>query len=895
MTVTRKTLEAGLVLALAVCQQAVAQEPQASNLLGRFRFVVNQLQQQGTGDRMSLPLTGVNQLRGGQTIVLARLESYIDQKKEDRKNAWVAFYALSPKVVELGQNGVYDDNGAPVHPDWRISDNDGIRILGVVFSHKKRSDDISKRIRSALNDPDYLHFITQLANFADLQAEEETINKAVASWEESRNEEPLVALLDEFASRYQFDPSRLDKGDPAVLRLNHLVRAVTPALMDDQASDSQQGSNLGRVARSVGNIAGTAASVGVPFAGIIKGLTTLATNVAVPFKKTYDVEPVLIRKEDPDNITLYSLSAAGKPHDTVYLGAILTSVEKPRPVEIESNQHLPIGRDASLRLERSIPQLHRTHAWKLVNTETNQTFEQISVSRVSLDTLKLNWERKTDMPELPNEGRYALRAAWDWDSDPLKTGEFRLHSVASGDVKVRLENPLIAGRGPVRVELEANDFQFVEKVELHRAPDTGWEQATVPLRSWKRPSAANGKPSSAPDGRLHFRLSNRETDSGKQPKLAIDLDTGELAAGFYQLTIASFGKTTTNADLTIYPPGPKILNGPFRINRGSEAPGTLALEGTGLDWVCGISSDKLTWELHEDPRVCDLESWPSTGLQSQRTAAVSLDDESDVQEGDCLPFQLQLLSRTGERSVSGGCVEVAGPRPSIVGHERRLPPGAESGLKAGEIPTGVHVGFSIQVENLISPPSLELGCIPAGRPFQAALTVGDGQNQGMAALSLTGDDALFLSLDPGGLYVPGCVLTARLNDRARGLSNSHALGKVIPFPRIERFAVKPERVDGQVECSLGNQDTPLYEGVLTGEHLHRIARTGWNEREGCPVVSTALPSPTGSQEQTLSIAVPWPPPAPNAPLFIWLHGEETGRATPACVIDPSGCPEGPEE
>ena len=666
---------------------------------------------------------------------------------------------------------------------------------------------------------------------------------------------------------------------------------MTPALLDDHARDSEP-SRARRVARSVGNIAGTAASVGVPFASLIKGLTTLATNVAVPFKKTYDVEPVLIRKEDPDNITLYSLSAPSKPHDTVYLGALLTSVEKPQSVKIESNQHLPIGRDALLHLERSIPQLHRVHAWRLVNTETKQSFEQISVSRESLDTLKLNWERKTDLPELPNEGRYALQAAWDWDSDPLKLGEFRLHSVESGDVKVRLEpeNPLIAGRGPARVELEANDFQFVEKVELHRAPDTGWEQAAVPLRSWERPSAANQKSSSTPDGRLHFRLSNRDTDSGKQPELAIDLDTGELSAGFYQLAIASSGKTTTNADLTIYPPDPKILNGPFRINRGSGAPGTLALQGTGLDWICGISSDKLTWELHEDPRVCDLESWPSAGLQSKRTAAVSLDDESDFKEGDCLPFQLQLLSRTGDRSVSGGCVEVVGPRPSIVGHERRIPPGAASGLKEGEIPTGVHVGFSIRVENLSSPPSVELGCIPAGKPFQAALTVGDGQNQEVAALSLTGNDALFLSLDPGGLHVPDCVLTARLNDRVRGLSNSYALGKVIPLPRIERFAVKPERVDDQVECSLGNQDAPLYEGVLTGDHLHRVARTGWNEREGCPVVSTAIPSPTGSQEQTLSIAVPWPPPAPNAPLFIWLHGEETGRATRACVIDPSGCP-----
>ena len=891
MKVARKTLEAGLVVALVVCQQAAAQDPQASNLLGRFRFLVDRLERQGPGNKLALPLTRVNQLVRGRKIVLAKLENYIDQEKKDRKNAWVAFYALSPKIAELGQNAVYDDNGAPVHPEWRIPDTDGVRILGVVFSHKKWSNDIDKKIRSALNDPDYLHFITQLANFADLKAEEENINKAVASWEESRNEEPLVALLDEFASRYRFDASRLDQGDPAVLRLNHLVRAVTPALMDDHARDSEP-SRARRVARSVGNIAGSAASVGVPFALLIKGLTTLATNVSIPFKKTYDVEPVLIRKEDPDNITLYSLSAPSKPHDTVYLGAVLTSVEKPQSVKIESNQHLPIGREASLRLERSVPQLHRAHAWKLVNTETNQTFEQISVSRESLDTLELNWERHTGASDLPNEGRYVLQAAWDWDSDPLKTSEFRLHSVESGDVEVRLEseNPLIAGRGSVRVELEAKDFQFVEKLELFRVPDTGWEQATVPLMSWKRPSAANRQSSSTPDGQLRFRVSNRDSDSGKQPKLAIDLDTSELSAGFYQLKLDSSGETTTIAHLTIYPPDPKILNGPFRINRGNGEPETLTLQGTGLDWVCGINSDQLTWELHEDPSVCDLESWPSTGMQSQRTAAVSLDDESDLKEGDCLPFQFKLLSRTGDRSVSGGCVEVVGPRPGIVDHERQIPPGAETGLKEDEIPSGVQVGFSIQVRNLSSPPSLELGCIPAGKPFQAALTVGAGENQGMAALSLTGNDALFLSLDPGGLYVPDCVLTARLNDRIRGLSNSYALGKVIPLPRIERFVVKPERLDDRVECRLGNRNTPLYEGILTGEHLHRITKTGWNEREGCPVVSTAIPSPTGSPEQTLRITVPWPPPEPHAPLFIWLHGEETGRATPACVIDPSGCP-----
>ena len=87
-----------------------------------------------------------------------------------------------------------------------------------------------------------------------------------------------------------------------------------------------------------------------------------------------------------------------------------------------------------------------------------------------------------------------------------------------------------------------------------------------------------------------------------------------------------------------------------------------------------------------------------------------------------------------------------------------------------------------------------------------------------------------------------------------------------------------------------HEATQLYEGILTGEHLYQIVRTGWNETEGCPVVGAPAPSPTGSEEQTLRIPVPWPPPEPHAPLFIWLHGEETGRATGACVIDESGCP-----
>ncbi len=64
----------------------------------------------------------------------------------------------------------------------------------------------------------------------------------------------------------------------------------------------------------------------------------------------------------------------------------------------------------------------------------------------------------------------------------------------------------------------------------------------------------------------------------------------------------------------------------------------------------------------------------------------------------------------------------------------------------------------------------------------------------MASFDFTGNDTLFLSIDPGDLKVPNCFLTARLKDRTRGLSNSYSLGKVIRLPRIERFVMKRERL-----------------------------------------------------------------------------------------------------
>ena len=71
----------------------------------------------------------------------------------------------------------------------------------------------------------------------------------------------------------------------------------------------------------------------------------------------------------------------------------------------------------------------------------------------------------------------------------------------------------------------------------------------------------------------------------------------------------------------------------------------------------------------------------------------------------------------------------------------------------------------------------------------------------------------------------------------------------------------------------------LYVGVLTGRDLELIEKTGWDAQNGQLV--QGLPSAIVGEgnKQSLRVVLPWPSPAPHAPLYIWLRGESDGRAT----------------
>jgi hypothetical protein len=131
-----------------------------------------------------------------------------------------------------------------------------------------------------------------------------------------------------------------------------------------------------------------------------------------------------------------------------------------------------------------------------------------------------------------------------------------------------------------------------------------------------------------------------------------------------------------------------------------------------------------------------------------------------------------------------------------------------------------------------------------------------------------GAGVLFFAVDPGSIGHSGCQLEATVTLAATGTSKPARLGRVVQLPRIAQFHLTDEK--------LGDS---IYAGSIEGMDLETIAKTGWDDQNGLPVEGLPTSAGAGEQRQTLKIALPWPAPAPHAPLFIWLRGESQGRPT----------------
>lgn len=416
-------------------------------------------------------------------------------------------------------------------------------------------------------------------------------------------------------------------------------------------------------------------------------------------------------------------------------------------------------------------------------------------------------------------GVYALAGTWDWETFSVG-GQIEVRHLSAEAPRLArgAGDRLVRGSGLVPVELEGCDLEFVEKLELRRSA---------------------GEPA---------RLKFARTPAG----VTVPLDTNELEAGRYTLAFYFPDGTVRETPLRILPPHPKLEGLPLRLNLG-EAEQRIRLRGAGLGRIQRITSP-----------LAEIELSSSVGPDG-RDAVVRLSAQAHKGDRGDLAIYVEGIEQPLEALAA---LQVIGPRPRIHAAQASLPEGLGIELAEGELPAGSFAGFSLLVQPLESPPSVRVECAEKHLTIRAETARLD-EPRAAVKLRQTGRETLYLTFDPGAVGQAGCTVTVQVATESQGSSDPFVLGKVIRLPRIYSFEVSDRKVG-----ELG------YAATLTGEELERIERVGWREDFGLPV--TELPVPLASGEkQALEVTVPWPPPAPRAPLYVWLRGETRGRKTGA--------------
>lgn len=412
-------------------------------------------------------------------------------------------------------------------------------------------------------------------------------------------------------------------------------------------------------------------------------------------------------------------------------------------------------------------------------------------------------------------GTFRLSATWDWGHMTVP-GEINLRPLPTAiALAPEAGDKLITGSGPVEIEVTGSDLEFTERLTLRA------KSGDKPV-AFKLPKGSRG---------------------GIQTTLLAIIDTSALAPGHYSLLAGQPDGKSLELTLRVLPPNPVLRNLPLRVNLGETAQ-TLHLTGSGLDRIEGVISPALTFTL-------------AAGKPDERDAVVNVGDKAVKGERGDLYLKVEGLRRP---LTIPGAVVVAGPRPKITASQVTLPADAALPVHGGELPAGAFASISLQVANVETTPALHLRC--GTRTIDIAGT----EARQDIRLSQIRPGSLFLSLDPATAGPVGCELTATAEVEDTGRSDPYSLGRVVLLPRIDSFTMTDETLPGGA-----------YAGTLTGYNLELVEKTGWSEKDGYPVQGLPAPIAGEGQKQSLKVGLPWPPPAPRAPLYLWLRGDTQGR------------------
>jgi hypothetical protein len=769
-----------------------------------------------------LPLRGINRLEEGQIILYAP-----DKLRLNPKGGEVAL-VLAPApskpgtlMSELPKLEVLDPKPANKPARWVVPYRTG--VVAVVYGPQGVS---IKKVKALFaKDQD---LIAQLADYAEKTAQTEALLTAINAWS-PQSDGDVDAALKGFASQYginnQVDPT-LPRSQQTLL----MMRSINPSLagVDPVAQDaSQLTAQSAALATSVASIffgtpVGLAASGGALFMNL-RGMMFPNTE----FRSSF----ALIPESPNDKLDLCGKRDPAKPRMKVaYLWAARIPNASPPSIKIESADHLPLGLKAPLAVsmdDAAWKVVDRARDWKLVAEDGKTAFDAKVKSSADHKALDISLEQtnaQTNAQAKASPGRYHLQAAWDWDTLHA-SGEVYLHAIEDfkkAHLAEASQDQMLEHRGRTVVQVEDADFEFVEKAAVAQKDDKFNLPVSVPI--------------SLPKGK----------QEGMQDHLNLQIDTSSMSAGDYNLMLTQADGKTYNIPFKVLPPAPRIANLPLLINAG-EKEQSVQLRGENLDRLTKLEAPGAAFKLG-----------PITG--DARELFVEL--KPDAHPGE--QFELkEYAQNTNAPAVSPGGVKVVGPRPQILNAQISLPPGNQVVLQKNELPAGTFVNASLQVKHARAGTTVHLTCDTPGSK-EVALRVGEQNSAGSA--QVMSEDTLFLTFDPGA-WPAACTVSAILENRGEGHSKPYVLGKVVRVPEVDTFEITDERSDAN------------YLGKLTGAGLEVIARVGWGPDAGIPV--TALPVPVGGdrRKQSLQIALPWPPPSPRAPLWVWFRGDEQGRET----------------
>ena len=805
-----RRLKTALAVSILVVAVPVAAQPPAvcagSSSLGTVRILVRH-----SAVGLALPIKSVSSLPVGAHLIW----DPVHLPRKQVETAEVTAILAPPSGEDLV---VLKPLKAGVPEEWRLAIRPA--AIALVFGPQGLS---AGKVKSLVTHNQQL--VEQLADYAEQTSKVESLVQELSNAEQSGS--GVNAALKGFSARYGVALPKLGSQTSTDQQAALLLKTVLPTANTYDplaAGNTQTQQSAGLAASVAGLFFGNAV-------GLAAGGTALVQGIKGAFFFDAEFRSAFAQSGDKDGLMLCAKASALKARTRIaYLWAYrVPNLDLP-VVSVTGPTHLPVGLASTIKLtatKGAVKQLEKARDWHLVAQAGGASIPVVFHLAHEPDSIEIDLTHAKLQP-----GDYHLAASWDWD--PLEiAGTLHLHPLADfshAQLAAESREKLIEGSGTVSAKLTGADFEFLEKASVAKA-------ATRPP-----------KPAEA-----HFVLP-LGSRAGMQNTVAVELDTA--ARGAFVLSLTQSGGHSHEIPFTVLPPNPAISHLPVRVNQG-ETTQPLRLQGSGLERVETVSS-----KAGEIKGAIGGSDW---------IGAIWLKPGPKV--GESFAISLKVKGLETPLTVADA-IKVFGPRPVVTGVRKAVPDTLGLAIRPDELPVGITVGVSLEVRQFHDSsanategrPRVELGCQSDG--LRKPLTLSPDDHVTGAALSMAAPGLLFLSIDPGAVAYPGCLLTAAVDAEPEGRSDAFTIGRVIRIPRLDQFTLTNEQLDPST-----------YVGILKGRDLDVIEKTGWDAHHGLPVSSVPTPVPGDPSTQTIRIALPWPAPAPHAPLYVWLRGEEEGRKT----------------